>query len=235
MPSQSKETYYLGVYWGARQETCESCAERIYEALRDLSALDAHLSRWFRLGSSRNEALRQEVPIDSQPIKDLMAQGWYRRDTDKKPIESLGFRLSLWNGAALDGEAVSVSFGCGIFAKNVDNVVSLSLRADDMINFEMSRKVLLILVKHFSPDWGVVNSHSITRETLGLQEDSPQVGWLTYLANRIGRIPPSPYYECEQVNHSGTLVISTREKFTSSNERHMASVAAVAATVSRLF
>jgi hypothetical protein len=169
----------------------------------------------------------------------LLAKRHNWSDKDAKPRNGLGFSLSLWNGAALDNQAVSISFGCGMFAKNVVNAVTLSLPTEQseqnaMVHFEFLRSIILILVKHFSPDWGVVNSHSLCRSMLGLRENMPQVGWITYLSNKFGTIPLSTYYEQELINGSGVLIISTREKFMSTNRQHMTSVTAVAGAISRL-
>jgi Immunity protein 52 len=234
------DSYYLGVYWGARDETCQACAERIYRTLRDFTTVSPQLSRWFRLGSSRNEALQREVHLDNESIRSLLAKGRNWSDKDVRSRNGLGFSLSLWNGAAIDDQAVSISFGCGMVAKNVVNAVTLSLPTDQleqsaMIHFKFLRSIILILVKHFSPDWGVVNSHCLYRSMLGLRENMPQVGWITYLSNHFGSIPSSIYYEQEPINRSGILIISTRERFTTTNRQHMTSVTAVAGVISRLF
>jgi hypothetical protein len=240
MAAPMNESYYLGVYWGARDEPCQVCAERVHRTLRDFAAVSPQLSRWFRLGPSRNEALQREISLDSDSIRSLLAKRRSWSNKDIKPRNGLGFSLSLWNGAALDNQAVSISFGCGMFAKNVVNAVTLSLPTEqseqnEMVHFKFMRSIILILVKHFSPDWGVVNSHSLCRSMLGLRENMPQVGWITYLSNGFGNIPLSTYYDQELINGSGTLIVSTTEKFTTENRQHMTSVTAVAGAVSRLF
>jgi hypothetical protein len=235
MTSPAKESYYIGVYWGARPESSEACAQRVRQTLFDLPGIDVQWSRWFLPGKSRKDALRRKISTDSPFLEQLLERGRNRRDTDKKPIEELGFSLSVWNGAP-DGQSISLRFRCGIFSKYVGNAVAISLGSaeNDMLSFEIIREVLRILIRHFAPDWGTATSNSIDYQALGLQPKMPRPGWLTYLSNRFGQIPPNPNYECEPVDQLGTLIIATREKFSAACENHRAVVADIAKLVIQL-
>lgn len=50
-----------------------------------------------------------------------------------------------------------------------------------------------------------------------------QIGWVTYLAHRLGVVPPLPApVRIEPVEDKGTLIVLTPERFTASNPEHVA-------------
>ncbi|MCP3059400.1 immunity 52 family protein [Myxococcus sp. K38C18041901] len=52
---------------------------------------------------------------------------------------------------------------------------------------------------------------------------SPYVGWVTYLAQHRGPVPPLPApVRVEPVEGKGTLIVLTPERFTASNPEHVA-------------
>ncbi|WNZ66014.1 immunity 52 family protein [Myxococcus sp. MxC21-1] len=75
----------------------------------------------------------------------------------------------------------------------------------------------------WEPDWGVAASHAHgnlidTRSVRG----APRVGWVMYLANHRGEVPPLPAPVCiEPVEDRGTLIVLTPERFTVTNAEHV--------------
>jgi hypothetical protein len=227
--------YFAGVYWGVRRESSQECAERICNFLRSIGEIHALSSRWFTTGRSRKEALREDVCADISLVQDILERG-RNLDLPRSLQESLGFTLSLWNGAPSDDRAVSILFRCGAFGNKVGNSVVLSFPADcpGLLSFESARTLITILVRNFSPDWGVVSSHSITQFSAALHPGTPRAGWLTYLRDHTRQAPISHAFESEVINSAGLLLITTKEAFLSTDEKHMASVAAVADWIARI-
>jgi Immunity protein 52 len=224
---------FAGVYWGGRRESSRVCAERICNFLRNLGEIDALSSRWFITGSSRKEALSENVSADILLVQEILERG---RNLDlPRPLQqSLGFTLSLWNGAQSENRALSILFRCGAFANNVGNSVVLSLPMDCQgLRFELARTLITILVRSFSPDWGVVSSRSIAQFSTAVHPGMPRAGWLTYLRHHTGQAPVSHAFESQVINSAGVLLITTKEAFHSADEGHIASVAAVADWIAR--
>jgi Immunity protein 52 len=226
--------YFAGIYWGARRESSQVCAERICNFVRNVGEVHALSSRWFTTGRSREEALSEDVCADISVVQEILERG-RNLDLPRSLQESLGFTLSLWNGASADDLAVSALFRCGAFANNVGNSVVLSLPSDcpELLSFESVRTLITILVRNFSPDWGVVSSQSITQFSAALHPEMPRAGWLTYLRDHTRQAPLSHAFESEVIDSAGLLLITTKEAFLSTDERHMASVAAVADWIAR--
>jgi immunity protein 52 of polymorphic toxin system len=166
-------------------------------------------------------------------VQELLERGRNRRGVDDPLRDSLGYSLSLWNGASSDEQAISILFRCGVFAINVGNSVVLSLPTDhqageESFDFEVVRRQIIALVRHFAPDWGVANSHAAAQAFSSERTNMPKAGWLTYLRNHLAQIPLVHNFEFETIGTTGSLLIATKETFCAANERHMASVAAVA-------
>ena len=201
--------YFAGVYWGGRRESSQVCAERICNFLRNLGEIDALSSRWFITGSSREEALSEDVSANILMVQEILERG---RNLDlPRPLqESLGFTLSLWNGAQSEDRALSILFRCGAFANNVGHsvVLSLPMGCQVTLRFELARILITILVRSFSPDWGVVSSHSIAQFSTALHSGMPRAGWLTYLRDHKGQAPISHAFESEVIDSASVLLIT---------------------------
>ncbi|NTX38255.1 immunity 52 family protein [Myxococcus sp. CA033] len=76
----------------------------------------------------------------------------------------------------------------------------------------------------WEPDWGVAISGP-HRDALRPRrpKGTPYGGWVTYLAQHRGTLPPLPApMRIEPVADKGTLIILTPERFTASNPEHVA-------------
>jgi hypothetical protein len=184
--------------------------------------------------------MKNQVAIESGIITRLLAAGRNRTDIGRKVIEDLGFSLNLWNGAPNDDRAASLSFLCGAYSEYVSNTANLSLStfrssAALVPNFDLLRNALLILIKHFAPDSGIVSSHAIPVESPYTPPPGPDAGWLTYVADK--EIPQLDVrgYETERVGDAGTLIIATREQFTAANQAHLDRVATLQEMLTRRF
>jgi hypothetical protein len=230
--------YYIGAYWGVRPENCEACTKRVTAALCAISHVDDQFCRWFRLGRSRKDALKRPVQLEKSVIGSLLAKGVNRRDSDKKAIPELGFRLALWNGGT-DGKAASLSFQCGVHAPRLSNAAVLNLPADGdearrILMFDKVFALLSVLVLNFDPEWGTVNTSLLRNNIICLPDDAPQPGWLTFISKRLGEVPQSSDYEIAKVEGFGTIIIATREVFSLEKPEHLRSALAAAEAISRL-
>src|SRR4051812_37744269 len=92
------ETYYAGVYWGARREDVGECAGRAELFCHMLARGDATLGQWYRAGRTARGSPGHPVHTeDREELKELLLRGRSRTDLDKQIMEDLGFSLRVWN------------------------------------------------------------------------------------------------------------------------------------------
>nr|WP_216620180.1 immunity 52 family protein [Myxococcus xanthus] len=151
-----------------------------------------------------------------------------RRGRDRV-FEDLGFRIRGWNGADEDRDAVDFDILCGGYTDAVSNVCVFGLpirgaHADRVLTSPVLADILRATAIAWEPDWGVAISHA-HRDIAEARRvpKSPYVGWVTYLAQHRGTIPPLPApVHIEPVGDKGTLIVLTPERFTVSNPEHVA-------------
>ncbi|MFY2558994.1 immunity 52 family protein [Corallococcus terminator] len=217
------ETYYAGVYWGARKETAQECAHRLARFLSALADADPAFARWFQLGKSRKDALKRPLAPSPMELEKLVLRG---RD---RVFEDLGFRIRGWNGATEDGDAADFDILCGGYTDAVRNVCVFGLpnrrlSASRILTASVLADTLRATASAWEPDWGVAMSHA-HRDLVEPRRvpKAPYIGWVTYLARHRGTVPPLPApVRIEPVEDKGTLIILTPERFTASNPEHVA-------------
>lgn len=190
--------------------------------LTALSGVDEAFTRWFRLGRSRQDALKHPLEPDHTALAKLIQRG---RD---RVFDDLGYRISGWNGAE-DEDAVGFDVHCGSFAEGIKNacVFTLPSQGDGMervLNAEILSGLLRAAAIAWEPDWSVAISHA-HRSMLEPRrvKGTPLVGWITYLARHLGTVPPLPVpVRIEPVGEKGTLIVLTSERFTVNNPEQVA-------------
>lgn len=141
---------FVGVYWGARSEPRESCAQRVADCILRLSPLSRQLDRWFRKGRSKSAA-ELEIPTDPTAIASLLKT--QRRDVGGAAMPDLGFSFSAWNG-----ESVSFAVTCGSSSPFVRNSAVIAFEPGEEPSLALLRRILEVAVEAFDPDEGVVSS-----------------------------------------------------------------------------
>ncbi|MCP3163349.1 immunity 52 family protein [Myxococcus qinghaiensis] len=217
------ESYYLGAYWRARNESASECAARAVTLFSLLPKVDPSLAQWFRQSKSRKDATKNPIASDHAELERRL------RRTKDRHFEDLGFRLSGWNGAPEDADASSFDAAVGIYSEWVGNFWLFELPsrgpvAERLLTGKVLSELLRATAIAWEPDWGVAMSHA-HREMVGDRHvpKSPYVGGVTYLARHLGVVPPLPApVRIEPVEDKGTLVILTPERFTASNPEHVA-------------
>ncbi|GEN07066.1 Immunity protein 52 [Myxococcus fulvus] len=224
------ESYYAGVYWGARKESAEECARRLQVLLERLPAVDSSLAHWFQQGKSRAEALKRPLLPQLAELEPFVLR------SKDRVVDELGFSIAGWNGASADDETTSFLIACGGHSEWVGNrcVYTLPSRGPSLERL-LSEPTPSALLRHtavaWEPDWGV----AISEQHRDLQKPhrpkgAPYVGWVTYLARHRGTVPPLPApVRVETVEGKGTLIVLTPERFTVSNPEHVALVEQVQA------
>lgn len=108
----------LALYWSARQEEFEACADKATLTFGKLPLIG--FTQFRRLGRSRREAEKLVFEPSPERVAALLRRGVNRNDVDRQPIPDLGWSLRLWSGGA-DGESFAVSLACGSYSQWVTN------------------------------------------------------------------------------------------------------------------
>ena len=164
----------IGGYWGPRAQPEDDAAAAAERTLRALAAADPSLARWYETADSAEEALSLAVEPTVERLRELLREN---RDDDGDVMESLGRRLTLWNG---EEPGASLSVHAGGTSSWVPNNAVLTLPERTPALDAVAERALRALVDIWRPDRGVV----IGDELFDMQEDEPgeiDAGWITYL------------------------------------------------------
>jgi len=221
------ESYYLGVYWGARKETAGGCAQRAAGLIACLSRCDPALEKWYEKGQSLEDALRFRLNLTAESLESLLVRESNRSDVTGERIENLGFRLSAWTGKN-DGEAATLTVRCGCYADAPilnSCIVGLPFSGPAAARLLQTKTLIAAMrcmVSSWDPDWGVVMSRAFQTRAFRVSPMGPPVGWMLYLPRRRGTVPEfKPPVRRVYLDDLGVLLITTDDVFTASNQTHV--------------
>jgi hypothetical protein len=149
----------VAVYWGARRETLDACAQRTLRHFEALAGVSEHLGRWHKLGRRKPSTDRPVDVTSGEVVTDLLAAGVNRTDIGREVIPELGWSMSLWNGDA-GGWSASVRIHCGLYSRvrGLSNAAYVSVNDDAGSAFSTADAEALLArwVQIWTPDRGVV-------------------------------------------------------------------------------
>ncbi|MFY1826210.1 immunity 52 family protein [Myxococcus fulvus] len=221
------ETYDVCAYWGARKESPEECAQRTAVLLGMLAECDSLLAHWYVPTRSRKDALKHPLmPPDISTLTERFRRG-VNREKGGPVFEDLGF--TFWFGNGGSGETlVDLRIKCGAYSGGSSNYCWMTLprkgpHFERMVEVPVLTNFMRAMFSAWSPDWMLTGSN-LYRMKYREPDASPfSLGWMTYLANHVGRVPPLPApVRIEPVEDKGMLILLTPERFTVSNPEHVA-------------
>ncbi|RKG57133.1 hypothetical protein D7X30_20535 [Corallococcus sp. AB011P] len=219
------ETYYAGCYWLARPEPVEDCARHLEAFLRELGPLEPSWSRWHEAADSYEEARRLQVQTDAPTLTKLLGR---KRN---RSLDSSNFWL--WAGENED-ETSAVNGFCGGSSPHVNSVCVLEPPArgpvaERVLTAPVLTRVVRAMALAWQPEFALATSEQ-HRDLVAASPSDTHVGWVTYLADFRGPVPPLPSsVQVEHIPDRGTLITLTQEKFSVSNPAHVALAADVQA------
>lgn len=222
------DKYSLKAYWGPRQVSVEECARHLLDYLTCLGQWDESCSTWFEKANSLERALQRKVVLDLASLQDLLLHGRQYTDFGRRPMEELGYSISMWNGRDTeegDYGGIGIRVHCGCYSRLVPNVCEVTLPyqgpvAARILQVPQLQALMRCVVLAWNPVWAVVAS-SLDREVLkpGLP---PKRGWLLYIAQPWKKLPKlitsSEVVPCDPY---GSMIIATQERFTAANQHHI--------------
>ena len=176
------DSFIFGAYWGSRAETLSEIVDKTSYTLTALREADGQFANYYRGGMGRKKALEQEVLLDEDSIRKLCLTMTKRGELDANGFAKMGFLFGVWTGQK-DDESSAVSFTAGhaFETSNLSNCCVINLPAEGpartrLLQPEISRKILEIMVRTWNPDYAVLTS-SFLRERLNVGNE---LGWMSY-------------------------------------------------------
>jgi hypothetical protein len=222
-----EEPFYLGAYWGARQEPVDVCAQRLADCLVRLEQCDAALAGWSTKQHRRGDSVQFDG-ADLDVLRGLLVAGTNHRDADGSSIDELGFSVGLWNG---DGERpIGLSITCGAWTTTagVMNSVVLDLppwsrtRHERLFEIDTARCVISAVVESWRPNWATLTSYELA-DALDAPPRVPSVGWFTFLAE--GRPIPDTLPLARREDVSGGVLLISADRVEDADVRRISSLA----------
>ncbi len=217
------ESYYLGVYWSARAESAEHCAQHVSRLFQSLAVCDPKLTSWYNKGWTLEEALSKRLDTQASALHQRFSR---REDSEETPRDD-GYSLRVWNGEPDEGSA-SLSIRCGESSPWIPNSCVLTPpeqgpTAERLLRVPTLAQVLRAMVRAFEPEWGLATSHAHRDLVSDAATPGTFIGWLTYFSHRRGPLPAlPPCVHLEPVDTLGTLLVLTPERFTATRPDHLA-------------
>lgn len=147
-------TYFVGAYWGQREESRQACARRLSAFLRALAEQDSALSHWFKKAASRKAPL-VALPNDPDGIERLLRVN--HADIGGEVFADLGFKFSAWTGQEKN-MAASLAMTCGAYSPVVRNSVVVSFDPAVSPRLDLLQGILKAAVTAFDPEDAVVST-----------------------------------------------------------------------------
>ena len=226
----SKESYYVGAYWGPRKETALECARRAELFFHMLARCDPSFIQWYRAGRGfPRELPGYPVRSEMEEWEKLLLRGRNRTDVGKEVIEDLGFSEMVWNAKK---EPTYVSMSCGGYTPWVPNNCLLKPTRESPIRERLlcnpvMTGVLTAMATAWDPDFAMASSSEMV-SPMEKGQFAVRIGWLTYLSRRLGTLPPLPGpVRIEPLGALGWLLTLSPEPMTASNPDHVAYTARV--------
>jgi hypothetical protein len=226
-----EESYYVGAYWLARDETVDACARRAETFFQGLSACDSSLTHWFKKGRTLEEALQHRIELHRDAFLGVFGP-------EEKRSPEMGVSLGLWTGESSGGGS-SLSLSCGsasVWGSNycVFDPAPQGSASARLLQASVLKQVLHAMAVAWEPEWGVATSNLLRKTLSDSAEAGTFVGWVTYVSRRRGEVPPLPApVRVEPVEDKGTLILLTPERFSTSHPAHLELAHGVTETLAR--
>lgn len=200
-------SFILGAYWDARPDDLRQCTENAGRLFAGLAEIDPLLAHWYERGRSSKDALKRKVDIsDARRLEGLLLKGRSQRDIGREIVETLGFRMGVWNGADKDEAEACVDIHCGCYSERIGNTVIIELpRKSEGLRWVENASALLALVAEiWRPNWaGIMSKKAI--EERDFDADLPFVDWMVYVPRPVHAVP-SPS-RVEDLKSLGSIIV----------------------------
>jgi hypothetical protein len=224
-------TYNIGCYWKNREEGVDACAKRAAEYLKKLAACDSVFAKAFI--ASRKHNSPSPVSANSDMLKPLL---------EDKTADKWGCRIAFVSDHKDRDEQWAIHIRCGAAPKKPGKgwpnfCMPLLPRKGSSLESLLQPSTLSCLihamVEVWDPDWAVVYDEDTLDDfyqRAGLRGHAHKeifLGWMTYFAKRIGKVPDNlPAYSRLDLER-GTLLTLAQEPIDVDRPDHVNAVQTV--------
>lgn len=208
--------------WGSRTEEVDQCAARLETCLKELARCNKVFSGWSALG--RGKPL---LKITRESLIDLLMQGRQWSDDQRILFDDLGYHVKLHAGRThRDWITLGVDCSVSSSASGMVNTCSLNLPGEvdignQVIRWDVLSQAMQCIVRAWGPEWGIVATSDLIAQRRIERLDTPFVGWMVYLAEGRGAIPPLPeHYRVVRIDGFGSIIVTTVETYSESVTEH---------------
>ncbi|XHF09024.1 immunity 52 family protein [Archangium gephyra] len=186
---------------------------------QQLGQCDEAYARWFEYAYSRKHAL--QLPFE--PTYETFLRFFERR---KYRLAREVFTFDAWTGQEQSGRGGMLNFVCGSNEPFYANGCLLHLPREEpaasrVLTVSVLKKVVRAMVLAWDPDGCAVIIEANRGEKKVRADDGPCLGWLMYVSERRGKVPPLPRsVRVEPMEDKGSLIILTPERFSLANPEH---------------
>jgi len=228
------DSYKIGVFWGARDETLADVAARFIRMLDAFGGCKPTFDRWVQSGSlTRREG---GVPIASLPLQlDPMIRRLEIETRDMHYPDSPAEDRSLHARNLTLGSQVGMSLW---LHRDVRSARTYPSRAEVAFSYQTEREralvttdfmraILLTMIDSWRPIVGRVDAPRLVDRSRKIQAESDEralrAGWMTYLSPPLaGLVSPPSSAIIERMPDGGLLISATAERFDVENPHHVA-------------
>ena len=206
-------SFFVGVYWSARQEALGDCGKRGAAFLQKTASTHPALNNWYRIRMPQEKQKIEPFDISAKTITAILQNHFDYEMRHPGWDESFGVTIEFSND---DRKGVSVRglISCGGYHEYLYNQAVLYFAPrgnapDRFVKFELMKQLLEVSVQCWDPDKGMVGSIDFCK---AVDADGKRrfIGWLTYLSRKRGELPelPPPVKIEEIFEHGNTIVLS---------------------------
>jgi hypothetical protein len=181
------ETHRVFVAWEPRSERVGASAKQLLAAMEWLRALPELEGDWTAVAPRTRASLPCGTAATAARC---LAAGAYPILPPPRPAEPEYYKQYFYLGSFRKWRA-KITIVCGV--RRVMHGIQAPNRFDLMVRADLSpldmRQVLVGLISVFRPTWGFAASERFPAGP-SPENDTPSVGWLTYLSSWFGAPPP---------------------------------------------
>jgi hypothetical protein len=221
------ETYHIGCYWNNREEGVDACADRAVRYLKQLAACDPVFAKV--LVSSKAQESPHLVSADSKVLKPLF---------EDKTLEKWGCRISFVSDHKDRDEQWSTHIRCGASPKKAGSgwpnfcmpmLPTKGPSLKTLLKPTTLSCLMRAMVAAWEPDWAVVYDDAVLDgiyQRAGIPAAYSQkrtfLGWMTYFASRIGKVPEGLPVHSRTELGEGTLLVLSQDPIAVEHPGHVA-------------
>ncbi len=221
------DPWCVSLYWGNRAESFDEASGRLRAAIDAIASLDERFSSWFVEDDFRGRPVLWDIRGESPLVASKLAGVPSSIVLGEEAVSVTSSTVKLVNGREGEGAAEMVlSYGldrvpAGMWFPNSFALTFHASPLDPMLDPPVAKDLVAASARHMDALGGAfLPSAHARRHGNDLFEGRITAGWLTFLAERLGPLPP-PLALLTTSANGGNIVQLTSRLFSANDERQI--------------